>query len=88
MKIEVGKQYIDARGELNYILYEDESDRYIDNKNFIYSENGRLFVEYRDKHDLICEVVPSIYEEYILKSISKKEFIKEHIKYWSNNENK
>jgi len=82
MKVEVGKLYIDARGELNYILYKDESDRYIDNKNFIYSENGRLFVEYRDKHDLICEIVPSIYEEYI----SKKQFIEEHIKYWSNNE--
>ena len=46
--------------------------------------NGGRIIGQESPQDLICEVVPEIYERYTLGYIPTQEaFIEKHIKYWT-----
>lgn len=83
MKIESGKHYIDCEGSIINIIERDEFGIFIDSENASYYENGRFYPDIEYKYDLICEVVPSIIQKYVSDDITIKQFIEEHIKYWS-----
>ena len=88
MKIEVGKSYINAKGNVVKIEFEqiDMLYPYVC-RYYSYMPNGRRFIGQESQQDLICEVVPEIYEAYTLGYIlSQREFIERHIKYWTKNE--
>jgi hypothetical protein len=57
---------------------------FIDSEHTYYYENGRFYYDIEYKYDLICEVAPNILQKYESGAITKKQFIEEHIKYWSN----
>lgn len=85
MKIEVDKSYINAKGDVVKIEFEqiDKTYPYVC-RCYSYMINGRIVIGEESPQDLICEVVPEIYEAYILGYIlSQKEFIGKHIKYWT-----
>lgn len=84
MKIEVGKRYIDGQGSIIHIVEKGDFDIFIDSEVTTYYENGRFYSDIEYKYDLICEVVPNILQKYESGDITKKQFIKEHIRYWSN----
>ena len=88
MKIEVGKSYINAKGDIVKIEFEqiDKIYPYVC-RHYSYMINGRRVIGQESPQDLICEVVPEIYEAYTLRYIlSQREFIERHIKYWTKNE--
>ncbi len=85
MKIEVGKSYINAKGDLVKIELGqiDKIYPYVC-RYYSYAEDGRRIIGQESPQDLICEVVPEIYEAYTLGYIlSQREFIERHIKYWT-----
>lgn len=84
MKIEVGKKYITASGKIEQIILKgkDYTYPYCDNNNNSYTEEGQ-YLQYGDEDDLICEIVPSIYELYICGIINLRELILEHIEYYT-----
>ena len=85
MKIEVGKEYITASGNIIKIIEKDYNEVYPYNgdTNNSYTEKGQ-FLHYRtDKDDLICEIVQSIYALYKSGIIDLKELIKKHIEYYT-----
>ena len=85
MKIEVGKSYINAKGDVVKIEFEqiDKIYPYVC-RYYSYMPNGRRVIEQESPQDLICEVVPEIYERYHLGYIlSQREYIEQHIKYWT-----
>mgnify|MGYP003543130893 FL=1 len=85
MKIEVGKSYINAKGNVVKIEFEqiDKIYPYVC-RHYSYMINGRRVIGQESPQDLICEVVPEIYEAYTLGYIlSQKEFIEKHIEYWT-----
>ena len=85
MKIEVYKSYINAMGDVVKIEFEqiDKIYPYVC-RYYSYVEDGRRIIGQKSPQDLICEVVPEIYEAYTLGYIlSQKEFIEKHIKYWT-----
>ena len=85
MKIEVGKIYINAKGDVVKIECEqiDMLYPYVC-RYYSYMPNGRRIIGQESPQDLICEVVPEIYEAYNLGYIlSQREFIEKHIKYWT-----
>ena len=85
MKIEVGKSYINAKGDVVKIEFEqiDMLYPYVC-RYHSYMPNGRRIIGQESPQDLICEVVPEIYERYNLGYIlSQREFIEQHIKYWT-----
>ncbi len=85
MKIEVGKSYINAKGDIVKIEFEqiDKIYPYV-YRHYSYMINGRRVIGQESPQDLICEVVPEIYEAYISGYIlSQEAFIEEHIKYWT-----
>ena len=83
MKIEVGKSYINAEGDVvkilkvwNIMIYPYTC------RGYSYTVQGRRIIGQESPQDLICEVVPEIYEAYTLGYIlSQREFIEQHIKY-------
>ena len=88
MRIEVGKSYINAKGDVVKIEFEqiDKIYPYVC-RYYSYMPNGRRIIGQESPQDLICEVVPEIYEAYTLGYIlSQREFIERHIKYWTENE--
>ncbi len=88
MKIEVGKSYINAKGDVVKIEFEqiDKLYPYVC-RYYSYMKNGRRIIGQESPQDLICEVVPEIYEAYTLGYIlSQREFIEKHIEYWTKNE--
>ena len=88
MKIEVGKSYINAKGDVVKIEFEqiDIIYPYVC-RYYSYMVNGRRVIGQESPQDLICEVVPEIYEAYTLGYIlSQREFIEKHIEYWTKNE--
>ena len=88
MKIEVGKSYINAKGDVVKIELGqiDKIYPYVC-RYYSYAEDGRRIIGQESPQDLICEVVPEIYEAYILGYIlSQREFIEKHIKHWTENE--
>ena len=53
-------------------------------RQYSYTEHGLRYDAKHSSQDLICEVVPEIYERYNLGYIlSQREFIEQHIKYWT-----
>ena len=84
MKIEVGKKYITAGGNIEKIILKgnDYTYPYCDNNNNSYNEWGQC-LQYGDEDDLICEIVPSIYALYIGGIIDFKELIIKHIEYYT-----
>ena len=84
MKIEVGKKYITASGNIEQIILKgnDYTYPYCDNNNNSYNEWGQC-LQYGDEDDLICEIVPSIYALYKSGIIDLKELIKQHIEYYT-----
>ena len=88
MKIEVDKSYINAKGDVVKIEFEqiDKIYPYVC-RYYSYMINGRRVIGQESPQDLICEVVPEIYEAYTLGYIlSQREFIEKHIKHWTENE--
>ena len=88
VKIEVDKSYINAKGDVVKIEFEqiDKIYPYVC-RYYSYMRNGRRFIGQESPQDLIYEVVPEIYEAYTLGDIlSQREFIERHIKYWIKNE--
>ena len=84
MKIEVEGNYINAKGEVVKIikLWKTIAYPYTCSK-YSYTIQGRRIISQESPQDLICEVVPKIYEAYISGYIpTQKEFIEKHIKYW------
>ena len=85
MKIEVDKSYINAKGDVVKIEFEqiDKIYPYVC-RHYSYMINGRRVIGQESPQDLICEVVPEIYERYVLGyRPTQKEFIENHIKYWT-----
>jgi hypothetical protein len=84
MKIEVGKSYINAKGDVvNIHLHKNILNTYVC-IYYSYMPNGRIIIGKESPQDLICEVVPEIYERYTLGYIPTQEaFIEKHIKYWT-----
>ena len=85
VKIEVDKSYINAKGDVVKIEFEriDMLYPYVC-RHHSYMPNGRRTIEQEYPQDLICEVVPEIYEAYTLGYIlSQEAFIEKHIKYWT-----
>lgn len=81
MKIEVGKKYINANGEVVTIIEEDKES--IDycicdiNLNW-YANDGIYQIGEESKYDLICEVNKDIYTAFKQDLITKKEFLNKH----------
>ena len=88
MKIEVGKSYINAKGDVVKIEFEQIDILYpYVCRHYSYMTNGRRIIGQESPQDLICEVVPEVYEAYTLGYIlSQREFIEQHIKYWTEHE--
>ena len=86
MKIEVGKSYINAKGDVVKILklWNTIAYPYSCSKHS-YTIQGRRIISQESPQDLICEVVPEIYERYTCMEyiLTQKEFIEKHIKYWT-----
>ena len=85
MKIEVGKSYINAMGDVVKILKLWNTITYpYSCSGYSYTIQGRRIIGQESPQDLICEVVPEIYERYTLGYILTQEaFIEKHIKYWA-----
>jgi len=87
MKIEAGKSYINARGDVTEVLKQHSTVTYpFTCRHYSYTEYGKRIVGQETPYDLICEVVPILHGQYICGCISQKEFIEEHIEYWTENE--
>ena len=88
MKIEVGNSYINAKGDVVMILKLWNTMTYpYSCRGDSYTVQGRRIIGQESPQDLICEVVPEIYEAYTLGYIlSQREFIERHIKHWTENE--
>ena len=88
VKIEVGKKYINAEGDVVRVikLWSNMTYPYTC-RGYSYTAYGQRVIGQESPQDLSCEVVPEIYEAYTLGYIlSQKEFIEKHIKYWTENE--
>ena len=87
MKIEVGKSYINAKGDIRYINGYIPTDifPYKSSSGDSFSKDGLFRVITKlCKDDLICEVVPEIYEEYKSSlNYSLKDFLIAHYEYYS-----
>ena len=84
MKIEVGKKYLTAGGNVEKIILKgnDYTYPYCDNNNNSYTEEGQC-LQYGDEDDLICEIVQSIYILYKNNIIDIEELIIQHIEYYT-----
>lgn len=85
MKIEVGKRYINARGNIVEVLKQHSTVTYpFTCRQYSYTRQGERIIGQETPDDLICEVVPEIYETY--KSgwyVSYKAFLIVHYEYYS-----
>lgn len=87
MKIEVGKSYITADGDITKILKQYNTVTYpFTCMQYSYTGQGKRIVGRETPSDLICEVVPTLLEQYTCGYISQREFIEKHIKHWTENE--
>ena len=88
MKIEVGKNYINANGEIVHIVKHlpNTMNSMTDTSGRTYTEEGYWQWELKPnphKYDLICEVVSHIALENYALNIDYEEFILRHIEYWT-----
>ena len=84
MIIESNKHYINAKG--NVILVETCNLTHFpfkDENYCVYSKNGQTSCLVRSENDLICECIPDILDKYMDKDITQKEFIQQHIYYYT-----
>lgn len=87
MKIEVGKSYINASGDVIKVLKRHSTVTYpFTCRQHSYTWQGKRIVGRETPYDLICEVVPYLYEQYGCGYISQREFIEKHIKHWTEHE--
>lgn len=86
MLIEVGKKYINAEGDIIYIIGIDcnYSDyKFIDEDGCHYLETGRFDKHNEETFDLICLVDENLLKQYEASQIRKKEFISKHIELYT-----
>ena len=87
MKIEVGKRYINANGQIIEIVKFNNNENLIysygDTKEEFYTNNGMYSFINQTKKDLICEVNEDIYTAYKQDLITKKEFLNKHFELYS-----
>ena len=87
MNIEVGKSYINADGGVTEALKLHSTVTYpFTCRQYSYTGQCKRIVGRETPNDLICEVVPDLYEQYTCGYISQREFIEKHIKHWTENE--
>ena len=87
MKIEAGKSYINAHGDVTEVLKQYSTVTYpFTCGRYSYTGQGKRIVGRETPNDLICEVVPTLLEQYSCGYISQREFIEKHIKHWTENE--
>ena len=87
MKIEAGKSYINARGDVTEVLKQHNTVTYpFTCRHYSYTRQGERIIGQETPYDLICEVVPYFHEQYTCGYISQREFIEKHIKHWIENE--
>lgn len=85
MKIEVSNWYINAKGDVVKIEFKqiDMLYPYVC-RYYSYMPNGRRIIGQESPQDLICEVVPEIYETYKSGGYdSYKDFLIAHYEYYS-----
>lgn len=84
MKIEVGKKYTNAEGNIITIVKDDDSDLFpmISSNGSYYEKNGNFDVD-EHKQDVICEVNEDIYTAFKQDLITKKEFLNKHFELYS-----
>ena len=92
MKIEVGKKYINAEGEVTKIINNNGvnhpfifiGEGLTSNFYASYSEDGKNKWNLEDwEFDLICLVDEPLYEQYQQGLITKKQFIQKHIELYT-----
>lgn len=85
MIIETNKHYIRAAGDVVFINEYIKGTIYPfrDVKNNGYLGDGKYNNNTNDVYDLICECVPDILDKYMDKDITQKEFIQQHIDYYT-----
>lgn len=92
MKIEVGKKYINAEGEVIKIINNNEvnhpfiliGEGLTSNFYASYSEEGKNKWDLEDwEFDLICLVDETLYEQYQQSLLTKKQFIQKHIELYT-----
>lgn len=85
MKIEVGKSYINAKGDVVKIIRNNAAHPYpYICEHYSYTEGGIRINNQQCSQDLICEVVPEIYEAYKNGWYETyKDFLITHYEYYS-----
>lgn len=85
MIIETNKHYINALGDVIFIRKYELNITYcfIDNDNRRYTYEGLYCLRDKWIYDLICECIPDILNKYMDKDITQKEFIQQHIDYYT-----
>lgn len=86
MKIEVGKRYFNAKGEIVHIVkhYPTVSNPFMDRLGKTYKEDGHWYNSIsKTNSDLICEVVAVILGRYAYGKISYQEMLAQHIEHWT-----
>jgi len=86
MKIEVGKKYINAIGDITKIVTYDRNSNYPydDSESNCYVESGNIWKN-KTPHDkdLICEVNEDLYTAYKQDLITEYEFLNKHFELYS-----
>lgn len=86
MRIEVGKKYINAIGDIAEIITYDKvsSYPYGDNQGIDYTISGNIWRSKKPhEKDLICEVNEDLYTAYEQDLITEYEFLNKHFELYS-----
>lgn len=86
MKIEVGKKYINAEGDIIQIVGIDSNQgdyKFLDEDDCHYLESGGFNKHNEETFDLICLINEPLYEQYQQGLITKKQFIQKHIELYT-----
>lgn len=86
MKIELGKRYFNAEGEVVHIMeyYPVVNTPFMDRLGRTYKEGGYWYnCISKTNSDLICEVVEEILVQYAYGEISYQEMLVQHIEHWT-----
>lgn len=86
MKIELGKMYFNAEGEVVHIVghYPVVNYPFMDSLGKTYTEEGYWCSSiFKHSSDLICEVVEEILMKHTYGEISYQEMLVQHIEHWT-----
>ena len=86
MKIELGKRYFNAKGEVIHIVkhYPVLNTPFMDRLGKTYKEDGHWYNSIsKTNSDLICEVVEEILMKHAYGEISYQEMLVQHIEHWT-----